>query len=226
MAEELTQSLPAEGTQILIVHTHGTEAYSRTADDLYEESDPYRTTDTAYSVVHVGDVLQEELEAYGLTVLHDRELYDYPSYTGSYNRSGAAVEGYLTEENGIALVIDLHRDAIGSDEVVYRTCAAVTGTETSAAQVMFVVGTGENGLEHPLWRENLKLALAMQSAVEMATPGLMRPIHLVPERYNQHLTTGSLIVEVGTNGNTLEEAERSARLFGRSVGEMLASLAD
>lgn len=225
MAEPLTQSLPSEGAQILIVHTHGTEAYSRGADEWYEESDPYRTTDTDHSVVRVGDVLQEELEAYGLRVLHDRELYDYPSYTGSYNRSGEAVERYLEENPGIALVIDLHRDAVGTDEVIYRTCAAVT-QEESAAQVMFVVGTGENGLEHPLWRENLKLALAMQSAVEMANPGLMRPIHLASERYNQHLTTGSLILEVGTNGNTLDEAVTAARLFARSVGEMLALLTE
>ena len=226
LAQPLIQQLPAEGQQILIIHTHGTEAYCREADEWYEESDPYRTTDTDHSVVRVGDVLQEELEAYGLTVLHDRELYDYPSYTGSYNRSGEAVEKYLAEYPGIALVIDLHRDAIGTDEVIYRTCAAAETEKGSAAQVMFVVGTGENGLEHPLWQENLKLALALQCAADMVSPGLMRPIHLAPERYNQHLTTGSLILEVGTNGNTLDEAVTAVQLFGRAAGPMLASLTE
>ena len=66
----------------------------------------------------MGDELAAALEEQGLTVLHDREIYDYPSYTGSYNRSGAAVEAYLAEYPDIAVVIDLHRDALGGDEVV------------------------------------------------------------------------------------------------------------
>ncbi len=116
--------------------------------------------------------------------------------------------------------LDLHRDAIGDESTVYKTCAAGSGM----AQVMLVCGTDEY-LEHPLWRENLKLALAMQAAAVSANGALMRPIHLAPERYNQQYTTGSLIIEVGTNGNTLSEAIAAAELFGRAAGEMLASLA-
>ena len=224
LAEGPPQRLGAEGPQILILHTHGTEAYLPAAGETYEASDPYRTTDPAHSVIRVGDVLAAALEEYGLRVIHDRELYDYPSYTGSYARSGAAVERWLAEYPGIAVVIDLHRDAVGTEDVIYKTCALVSGPQ--AAQVMLVVGTGENGLEHPHWRDNLKLALALQAAADALSPTLTRPIHLAPERYNQHLSAGSLILEVGTNGNTLSEAERAARLFAAAAGPLLASLAE
>ena len=214
------QKLGAEGPQILIIHTHGTEAYLPAAGEEYTPSDPFRTTDPGRSVIRVGDVLCSVLEEYGLRVLHDRTLYDYPSYAGSYERAAASIEAYLAEYPDIALVLDVHRDAIGDESTVYKTCAAGSGM----AQVMLVCGTDEY-LEHPLWRENLKLALAMQAAAVSADGALMRPIHLAPERYNQQYTTGSLIIEVGTNGNTLSEALAAAELFGRAAGEMLASLA-
>ncbi len=220
MAEPLTQRLSAAGPQILIIHTHGTEAYLPAAGEEYTPSDPYRTTDPERSVIRVGDALCSALEEYGLRVLHDRTLYDYPSYAGSYERAAASIEAYLAEYPDIALVLDVHRDAIGDASTVYKTCAAANAT----AQVMLVCGTDEY-LEHPLWRENLKLALAMQAAATSANGALMRPIHLAPERYNQQYTTGSLIIEVGTNGNTLSEALAAAELFGRAAGEMLASLA-
>ena len=220
MGEPLTQRLSAAGPQILIIHTHGTEAYLPAAGEEYTPSDPYRTTDPERSVIRVGDALCSALEEYGLRVLHDRTLYDYPSYAGSYERAAASIEAYLAEYPDIALVLDVHRDAIGDASTVYKTCAAANGT----AQVMLVCGTDEY-LEHPLWRENLKLALAMQAAAMSANGALMRPIHLAPERYNQQYTTGSLIIEVGTNGNTLSEALAAAELFGRAAGEMLASLA-
>ncbi len=220
MGEPLTQRLSAAGPQILIIHTHGTEAYLPAAGEEYTPSDPYRTTDPERSVIRVGDALCSALEEYGLRVLHDRTLYDYPSYAGSYERAAASIEAYLAEYPDIALVLDVHRDAIGDESTVYKTCAAGSGM----AQVMLVCGTDEY-LEHPLWRENLKLALAMQAAAMSANGALMRPIHLAPERYNQQYTTGSLIIEVGTNGNTLSEALAAAEIFGRAAGEMLASLA-
>ena len=219
LAEPLAQRLPAEGPQILILHTHGTEAYLPAAGEEYTPSDPYRTTDAEKSVIRVGAALQAALESYGLRVLHDRTLYDYPSYTGSYDRAAASIAAYLAEYPDIALVLDVHRDAIGDETTIYKTAAG-----ESLAQVMLVCGTDEY-LEHPLWRENLKLALAMQAAAVAANGALMRPIHLAPERYNQQYTTGSLIIEVGTNGNTLSEAVAAADLFGRAVGEMLVSLA-
>ena len=221
-AEPLNLTLQAGQPQVLIFHTHSSEAYTPDGTDVYEASDPYRTEDKAYSVIRVGDVLAETLERSGLTVLHDREIYDYPSYTGSYGRSGAAVEEYLKKYPTIKVVIDLHRDALGSGDVVYKTNAQVDGR--TSAQAMMLVGTGENGLWHPNWRENLKLSLYLQQAVNARCPSLMRPVELVSERYNQQLSPGMMILEVGSNGNTLREAMTAAELFGSAAGPALAAL--
>ena len=216
--------LPAEGPQILILHTHGSEAYTQAGLDRYEANDSYRTEDTRYNIVRVGDELAERLEAVGLHVLHDREIYDFPSYTGSYNRSGEAVERYLSEYPGIAVVFDVHRDALGADGVIYKTMAEEEGTV--ASQSMLLVGTDASGLEHPNWRSNLELALYLQEAIGRRHPTLMRPVTLVQQRYNQHLTGGSLILEVGSSGNTLQEALASIRLFADGAAPALLALVE
>lgn len=215
-------TLSADGPQVLIIHTHSSEAYTPAGLDRYEASDSFRTEDTEYNIVRVGDELTALFQAAGLNVIHDRGIYDYPSYTGSYNRSGLAVEEYLREYPTIAIVLDVHRDALGSGDVVYKTMAEESGT--CASQVMLLVGTDDSGLAHPHWRRNLALALYMQKAVNDQYPTLMRPVQLVQQRYNQHLTTGSLIVEVGSSGNTLQEALAAARLFSSSVAPALAEL--
>lgn len=217
-----TQVLPADGPQILIVHTHGSEAYTPDRYNQYEESDSYRTEDLNYNVIRVGDELTAALEAQGLSVLHDREIYDYPSYTGSYSRSGAAVEEYLAQYPDIAVVIDLHRDALGDGDVTYKTMAELDGQTSS--QLMMLVGTGEGGLSHPDWEQNLRLALYLQQAVNAKYPTLARPISVTKERYNQHLTTGSMILEVGSSGNTLQEALTAVRLYADAVGPALLKL--
>ncbi len=216
--------LPAEGPQILILHTHGSEAYTPAGLDRYEANDNRRTADERCSVIRVGDELAAIFEQAGLRVLHDREIYDYPSYTGSYTRSGEAVERYLAEYPNIAVVLDLHRDALGADGVVYKTMAEEEGTV--ASQIMLLSGSDESGLSHPDWRENLSLALYLQERVSMRHPTLMRPVSLVPQRYNQHLTHGSLIIEVGSSGNTLQEALAAIRLFGEAAAPALAELAE
>lgn len=216
--------LPAEGPQILIIHTHGSEAYTPAGLDRYQTDDPNRTEDCHYNVIRVGDELASRLEEQGLRVLHDREIYDYPSYTGSYGRSAEAVERYLEEYPDIAVVIDLHRDALGADGVVYKTMAEEEGTV--ASQIMILVGTDDSGLEHPNWRSNLSLALYLQDAVTREHPTLMRPVSLVPQRYNQQLTGGSLILEVGCSGNTLQEALAAVRLFAGAAGPALLALAE
>ena len=216
--------LPAEGPQILILHTHGSEAYTQAGLDRYEANDSYRTEDTRYNIVRVGDELAERLEAVGLHVLHDREIYDFPSYTGSYNRSGEAVERYLSEYPDIAVVLDVHRDALGADGGIYKTMAEEEGTV--ASQAMLLVGTDASGLEHPNWRSNLEFALYLQEAVGRRHPTLMRPVALVQQRYNQHLTGGSLILEVGSSGNTLQEALASIRLFADGAAPALLALVE
>lgn len=215
-------TLTAELPQILIIHTHSSEAYSPAGLDQYVASGTSRTLDPEYSVIRVGDELEKIFEGCGLNVIHDREIYDYPSYTGSYTRSGEAVEAYLQQYPTIKIVIDLHRDALGTDDVIYKVVADETGS--CASQIMLLVGTDDSGLEHPEWQQNLRLALYLQNAVTSQYPTLMRPVQLVSARYNQHLCTGSMILEVGSSGNTLQEALAAIRLFGKAAGPALAEL--
>jgi len=208
-------TLASDGPQILIIHTHGSEAYTPDGINSYSPSDNFRTEDKQYSVIRVGDELTSCLASYGLRVLHDRNIYDYPSYTGSYAKSGDAIEKYLKQYPSISVVLDVHRDSIGNGDAVYKTIAEAKGEPCS--QIMLLAGTGENGLAHPKWEDNLKFALYLQSAIVKKYPTLARPIALEKERYNQQLTTGSLILEVGSSGNTLNEALNAVRLFADAV---------
>lgn len=217
-------TLEAEKPQILIIHTHSSEAYTPAGLDKYDASDTSRTEDKEFNVIRIGDELESILTEAGLQVIHDRGVYDYPSYTGSYTRSGEAVQRYLEQYPTIKIVIDLHRDAIGAGDAVYKTVAEEEGV--CASQVMLLVGTNESGLEHPYWRDNLQLALYLQSEVSIAHPTLMRPVEIVPQRYNQHLSRGSMILEVGSSGNTLQEALAGIRLFGNAAADALVKLVE
>ena len=214
--------LAAEGPQILIIHTHSSEAYTPAGLDRYEPTDNTRTEDPEHNIIRVGDELTRLFEQAGLRVIHDRGVYDYPSYTGSYGRSGAAVEQYLCDYPSITVVLDVHRDALGAEDVIYKTVAEEDGT--CASQAMLLVGTDESGLEHPNWRENLSFALYLQSALSAAHPTLMRPVAVVPQRYNQQLCPGMLILEVGSSGNTMQEALAAVRLFAEAAAPALLAL--
>ena len=209
-----------EGPQILIMHTHGSEAYTMDGADIYEPSDTARTTDPEYNMIRIGEEMKEVFEELGLGVVHDTELYDYPGYSGSYDRSKAGVEAYLAQYPTIRVVLDVHRDAlIAEDGTTYKVTSQVNGE--TAAQVMMVIGTDDTGLNHPNWTENLSFAVQLQGALNQDYPTLARPITLRTSRFNQQLSLGSILVEVGTNGNTLQEAILGARLFARTAGEFL-----
>ena len=211
-----------EGPQILIVHTHGSEAYTMPPGEEYEASGECRTTDCNYNTVRVGDELAATLEEAGLSVLHDTTLHDYPQYSGAYDRSLASINSYLEQYPTISFVLDIHRDAISDGEGnMYKVVSNVAGL--NAAQMTFVIGTDGGGLEHPNWRENLKLAAAVQQNLLDDYPSLMRPITVRNSRYNQHVTTGSLLVEMGAAGNSLDEALLSARLLGQALAETILS---
>lgn len=210
--------------QILIIHTHSSEAYSPAGLDKYDDLGTNRTLDQSLNVIRIGKELAKIFEDCGLNVIHDTQVFDYPSYTGSYNRSCEAVEKYLADYPSIKIVIDLHRDALCSDTVTYKTTATEQGV--CASQIMLFVGSDASGLEHPNWRQNLSLALYLQNAVCQSYPSLMRPITLTKYRYNQHLSPGSMIIEVGSNGNTLQEALAAIRLFGKAAGPAIAALVE
>jgi len=212
----------SDGPQILILHSHGSEAYTPSGTDAYEESDPYRTTDCNYNVVRVGEEMARVFRDRGFEVIHDTSLYDYPSYSEAYDRSLAAAQRWLTQYPSIQVVLDVHRDALtAEDGTIYKAVSDQDGEQ--AAQVMLVVGT-DGTTKHPLWPENLTFAMRLQQQLLDDHDTLARPMVLRASRYNQHLSVGSVLVEVGTHGNTLQEALLGARLFAQSTAEVLLSL--
>ena len=213
--------LSEDGPQILILHTHGSEAYTPAGDETIVWSGDHRTTDTRCNVVRVGDEMAEVFGQAGISVLHDRTLYDYPSYAGSYDRSLVAIQNYLKQYPSIRFILDVHRDAIEDGQGnQYKVVSAIDG-EGTAAQLSIVVGSDGSGLTHPNWMENLRLAVAIQENALAQYPTLMRPVLLRNSRYNQHATAGSLLVEVGSAGNSPEEAVLAGRLFAERMAEVL-----
>ena len=203
LSGDYAAKLGAEGPQVLIIHTHGSESYTMPPGQEYDVSDTFRTLDTNCNMIRIGDEMAQVLTDAGISVVHDRSLYDYPSYSGAYNRSLASIESYL------------QKDANG------QQFKLLCGEDKNAAQLEFVIGSNGGGLSHDLWRENLKLACAVQETLYKDYPTLMRPVTVRNSRYNQHATTGSLLVEVGTAGNSLEEAVNAARLFAAGFAKTI-----
>ena len=206
--------------QVLIMHTHATENYVKHDGNYYTKSDLERTSNESQNVIGVGNRLAEVLEKGGVTVLHDKTLHDSPSYSGSYNRAAVTVQKYLKKYPSIKVVLDVHRDAIGSGDDLVKPIQKIDGKD--AAQVMICVGSQTGSIDYfPDWQENLKLGLKIQQTMEVMYPGLARAMYLSYEHsYNQNLHKGSIIIEFGTNGNNFEEAEYSAQLVGNALVTM------
>jgi stage II sporulation protein P len=223
MKKPLNLKLHKEKPSVLIIHTHGSEAYLPDEENLYVPSDPYRTQDKRYSIIRIGEEVARVFDEAGIAYIHDKGIYDYPSYQGAYNRSYEAIQSYLKKYPTIQVVLDIHRDALeGSDGTVYKTIAQIG--DVTCAQVMMVIGTNDSGLKHPNWEKNLRFALTLQEKMNTLYPTLAKPIELSRFRYNQQATPGSMIVEVGCTGNTLDEALLAARYFADATAQVLSEL--
>lgn len=210
LAWELTGSEPT----VLILHSHGSESYTKTEN--YTESSDYRTLNTAYNMISVGDRLAQLLEAGGIHVVHDRSIHDYPSYTDAYDQSRMSVKDYLKQYPSIQLVLDLHRDAVvdGSGKQMPFSVSTEYG---KAAQMMLVVGTDAGGLPHPNWEDNMALALKLHVQLEQNCPDICRPINFRRSRFNQDLSAGALLIEMGAAGNNRHEALLSAEFLAQAI---------
>lgn len=209
LARPLGWELRGETPTVLILHTHGTESYTKTDED-YQENGAWRTLDEEYNMLSIGDYVGSLLEEGGISVIHDRELHDYPSYNGSYSQARKAIRKDLKENTGILLVLDLHRDATEGETGQLRTLASAEGQ--SSAQLMLVVGAG-----HEQYEDNLSLALKLHAQLERQAPGITRPLQLREARFNQDLSPGALLVEIGSAGNTHQEALTAARQLAKAI---------
>ncbi len=218
----LQKKSPALGEDpaVLIIHTHSTECYLPTELDSYKTEAGDRCFDTDYNVVRVGDELAASLKKAGIRVIHDRTLFDAESYTGAYGKSYAAAKKWLENDPSIAIVLDLHRDALNAEgNVRYRL--AVDNGGVSAAQILLIVGTDAGGAAHPGWMQNLCLGVHLQTELNALCPDIARPMLLTNSSYNQEISPGALLVEVGTNGNSLSEALESARVLGAALCKII-----
>lgn len=216
LGQPLAFTIGGEGAEVLIMHTHTTESFS---EENYVKGAPDRNLDETKNITAVGVAMAEVFKKNGIGVIHDKTVHDYPSYNGAYQKAAATINKNLAENKGIKVVLDVHRDGITrADGTKVKLVTDINGQKT--AQIMLVVGTNVN-LQHDNWQENFKLASKIQARAGELFPSLMRPIDLRQERFNEQLTKGSLIVEVGANGNTMEEAIRGGEAIAETVCKVL-----
>ena len=218
--ENLTLNPDLSKPCVLIVHTHASESYTSSAAYPYEQTGNFRTQDSERNMLRVGDEVAKYLEKGGVKVIHDKTINDYPSYNDSYNKTENVIKKNLEKYPTIKFVFDIHRDALGDSETGIKFTSNIGGDV--AAQVMTVCGSDTN-LPNPNWQNNFVLALKIQQYFNKKYPTLMRPVNLRRERFNMHLTSGSLLFEVGTNSNTLDEALAAARYLGRGLTDLITN---
>lgn len=215
--EMLKPDIKIDNKNVLIFHTHSCESYTSSEKYPYTPSGNFRSTDLNYTVTRVGTELESYLNQYNINVTHDKSYHDYPAYNGSYTRSLTTVENILKTTSS-DIIIDLHRDAIGSREDYAPT---VKIGEDYCAQIMFVIGTNDGGLWHPNWNQNLKFAIKIQEKAEEIYPGLFKPIMLTTSRYNQHTGKYANIMEIGATGNTLEQCLNTMKYLAAVMNEVI-----
>lgn len=205
----LDWDLLGDAPTVLILHTHTTESYTK-AGETYQETSAYRTLEERYNMLAIGDRVEALLSQAGITVIHDRTLHDHPSYNGSYTRARETIQSYLDKYPTLRLVLDLHRDASGDGTNQLRPVTQIHGK--SCAQMMLVLGTNMDS-----WEQNLSLGLKLQVQLENLAPGITRPLQLRPQRFNQDLSGGALLIEMGAAGNTQAEALLAADYLSEAI---------
>lgn len=218
LREELKFKLTGNDIETVIYHTHTTESYTESSNYRYEASGVYRTLNSDANMLRIGDETKKHLQQGGVGVYHDRTIYDYPDYNSSYSKAGKGILETLKKYKNAKVVLDLHRDAIGVNTDQYKPVVKIG--EKKVAQFLIVVGTNQGGLKHPNWRENLKLALKIKKLADEKYPGLCRNVILRKERFNQQVTDGAIIVEMGATGNTVEEVLETSKYFSELLIEV------
>lgn len=216
------KAMPSDQKQplVLILHTHGTEAYLPDNVEYYLPDEDFRSANPEETVVFVGQAIAATLENLGIPTLHDTTMHDAENFNQAYSNSANAIHRYLEEYPSIRYVLDVHRDSIfGENNVCEKTLTTINGKET--AQVMLVVGTDESGSAHPDWRKNLTVAAHLEEHLNALYPTLARPVNLREHGFNQWLSPGSMIVEVGSCGNTREEAVTAGVFFAKSFAALV-----
>lgn len=216
--------------RVLIYHTHTYEAYEPSVEGEYKPTERWRTADPSYNMVRVGAELARLLtEEYGMIVVHDDTAFEPPTLNTAYQRSLEAIENYMARGETFDLYLDIHRDAYAASRTGEN---AVSAGGESVAQVMFLVGKGTGThlgqafAQKPDWEENLARAERITEAMENALPGICRPVSTKSSRYNQHISGGALLIEIGNNMNSLAEALAATPYLARAIAETAGGTAE
>lgn len=207
---------------VLILHTHTSEAYLTSESEYFDSQvgDHTYSENAERNVLKVGEILSQSLNEQGIPTIHCKTLHDQRGLSGSYERSAESVKWYLEQYPSIRYVIDLHRDAVMTSNGEYVRSLA-SGAEENTAQVMAVVGSDCNGTNVPNMEENLALALQLCQRLNADGSTVSRAPFLKTASYNQELAPRSLILEIGTGANTVEEACRAAELVGKALAQLI-----
>lgn len=194
--------------RVLVYHTHTWEAYEMADGDEYEPTQTWRTMDERYNMLRVGEALCAELEKRGFSAVQDRTAFEPPDLSSAYTRSLAMLEERLSAGEHYDYVLDVHRDAYSGD---WNGANAVEVSGARVAYVMLLVGkgtgtTGSGFDERPDWPQNLALAERIAGELDALLPGISREVKIKSGRFNQHVSTGAVLIEIGNNMNTLSEA--------------------
>lgn len=205
---------------VLIFHTHTTESYQMLDLGWYTKKHITRSNSPKTNMARVGDEIEAQLKAAGFNVIHDRTIYD-TTYNGSYERSGKAIDKYLKQYPSIQVILDIHRDGMRqANGTGLKPTASINGKK--AAQLMIITGCEEGAVKNfPDWKYNLRFAMQLQKKCQDEFPGLMRPVYFSRRKYNMHKSRCSLLIEVGSEYNTLDEAAYSGRLLGKALGDLM-----
>ena len=218
--------LGSDAPQVLILHTHTTESFAHGYSGQFPASYNFRSQDESRNIVAIGAIITNILNENGINTVHSRALHDYPVFSGAYARSEITAQYYLEKYPSIEIILDVHRDSIGrSDGTRVRPLANINGR--NAGQIMLINGAEFGSVSYmPNWRENLRFGLRIQESMESNFPGLSRPLMFIDRRYNQHLANGAILVEVGAEVNTFNEAATAAEMFARSLVPVMRDLAE
>ncbi len=206
--------------QVLIVHTHTCESYMEWDDGTYPENFYPRTTDNNKNIYAVGEAISKSLKSNGISVVHADEQHDHPSYDGAYDRSYDTIQKYIDKYPSIKVVLDIHRDSMTQEDMT-RLKPTFTYNGQKAAQIMIMTGHDSSYSYFPMWEDNLKFALLLQNTCESMYSGMTRPLNFGDFTYNMNVNSGSLLIEVGTDANTLDEAVLSGELLGNALSRVL-----
>lgn len=198
---------PSAAFRVLIYHTHTYEAYTATGEMPYTPTEKWRTANGERNVVAVGAYLAELLGNAGVEAVHDETAFEPPQLSSAYERSLEMLKARQAAGEHYDLYIDLHRDAYAKNNG--PNTVEKDGTELARLLILIGKGTGQTGAgyaEKPDWESNRQIAQALSNRLNLQCEDLCRGVALKSGRYNQHAANCCVLIEVGNNYNTLEEA--------------------